>query len=185
MWPVWKIKLLVTTSRVVLWLYWSLRKTGDLHLFQQHPSVYAVVIATALRFWEVGCGVAEMCYVTGLLSGKSEQWLTAPVWKALGFSEKTTRKAMLNLTLSELKQSKKTQRKVKLCEQIKWMTLGFALRVFFKQDTPKWLTNLCLGRFQHSVALRLSSSCHLVTRTHTAQDRNTEWECKHWLTEQR
>ena len=27
----------------------------------------------------------NQCYATGLMSGKGEQWLTAPVWKVLGF----------------------------------------------------------------------------------------------------
>lgn len=34
------------------------------------------------------------------------------------------------------------------------MTGGFAWRRFFKQDTPKRLTNLCPGGFQHSVTAK-------------------------------
>lgn len=35
---------------------------------------------------------------------------------------------------------------------------GVCLERFFKHDTPKWLTNLCPGGFQHSVTRSLSPS---------------------------
>lgn len=44
-----------------------------------------------MTLWEMGGGrrsCGNLCYVTGLLSGKGEQWLTAPLWKALGWREK-------------------------------------------------------------------------------------------------
>uniref|UniRef100_A0A4W6CA59 Keratin 93 n=1 Tax=Lates calcarifer TaxID=8187 RepID=A0A4W6CA59_LATCA len=47
--------------------------------------------------------------------------------------------------------SLKLSEKCKLRDQIKHMTPGLAQRGFFKQDTPKWLTNLCPGGFFNSV----------------------------------
>lgn len=38
------------------------------------------------------CG--NLCYVRGLLSGKGEQWLTAPLWKALGLREKAAQREL-------------------------------------------------------------------------------------------
>ena len=66
----------------------------------------------------------NLCYVTGL-SGKGEQWLTAPVWKALGLREKNARS---EASRPELKQSPTTWRKVQVIWPDQMYDPGLALR---------------------------------------------------------
>lgn len=102
-------------------------------------------------------------YVTGPLTGNGKQWWAAPEWKALGFGGRGRGES------ARKKPNKKSERKV----QVTWSheEVGFLPKEgFFKQNTPKWLTNLCLGGFKCSVTAKcaqLLSPSNENTHTHT------------------
>lgn len=185
-WPVWKIKLLVTTSCVVLWLSWSFRKEkkkhGGAYIFFNNITLFTR--SSWQPHYILGGGMwscGNLCYVRGLLSGKGEQWLTAPVWKALGFREKSAQKAVSNLMLSG-HEERELEEKGKLFDQMQWMTPRFAWRGFLNKTHPNGWLIFALEAFNTVLHEALSVSLLSPSNsTHTARDRNTEWECKHWL----
>lgn len=102
-WPVWKLKLLVNTSWVVVWLYCSCAYVFFNYktLVTQSPWQLHYILGGGM--WSGG----NFCYITGPLSGNGEQWWIAPVWKTLGLREKNAQKVLLNIRPPKLKQSLK------------------------------------------------------------------------------
>lgn len=161
-------------SCVVLSLYWPFRTYSEYTFFPLHN----IALFMQLQWQPITSGGWDMGLWKSVLRNSTafrKGWtmVNSSVWKALGLRGEAGQKSMANLMLEKFKTWQETQ--------IKQMIPSLTQR---KTHPDGWLILAPCG-FSKVFIWSLCNHCHLETRTHTGQDRNTEWKYKQPLTEQR
>lgn len=152
-------------SCVVLWLYWFFWAYSEHTFFPLHN----IALFMQLQWqpinsgrWDMGLWKSVLRNTTAVRKG----------WTMVNSSRVESRAVIYGkLDVWKIQTGQKAQMIPSLTQ--------------WEKDTPKWLTNPCPMWVFKSLIWSLCNYCHLETRTHTGQDRNTEWKYKQPLNEQR